>query len=200
MLMVRIPIAGSHLFYTVEARTMVGYDQNIPAAAVVIHLVDNQRSHQNGQALVAIDPNSPFGNLNDSWARWLPGETYNDTARNISVQVLSSTATSFTVRVRNNVQPDPPNAAPDLFISSDGSYRLSWHNVSWATGYEIQVATDSDFTLLYLSNDSLPAGQQFLDLTGLPDGMYYWRVRAKDAAGQGTIWSATQTFQVQRPE
>jgi hypothetical protein len=199
-LMVRVPIAGSHLFYTVEARTMVGYDQNIPAAAVVIHLVDNQRSAQNGQALV-VDVDSTGSNVNDAGARWLPGETYTDAARNITIEVLSSTSTSFTVRVRNNPQPDAPSVAPDLFFSMDGHYRLSWHRVSWATGYEIQVATDRDFTTpVYLSNDSIPADQQYYDLNGLADGIYYWRVRAKDTTGQGTTWSTTQSFEVQRPE
>ncbi|MEO8612342.1 MAG: hypothetical protein ABI690_30885 [Chloroflexota bacterium] len=199
-LIVRIPISGMpNLFYTVEARTLNGYDQNIPAAAVVIHLVNTQASLQNGDALV-VDADTTNTNVNDAGARWLPGETFTDIARNISIEVLSSTSTSFSVRVKNNVQPDSSNAAPDLLFSADGNYHLSWDPVSWATGYEIQIDTDKDFLLpYYLSDASLPANQWSFDLTAMQDGIYYWRVRTKDANGLSGSWSSIQSLTVLRP-
>lgn len=198
-LIVRIPIAGtSTLFYTVEARTLSGYDQNLPAAAVIIHLVNTTRSLQDGQALVVdADGNN---DVNDAGAQWLPGETFLDAARNISIEVLSSTATSFTVRVKNNPLPDPADAAPVLNVIPEGTYTLTWSPVSWAAGYEVQVSTTSGFTIpLFAGDDALSSNQLSFDLAGIPDGVYYWRVRAKQANGTWGSWSAIQSFEVSRP-
>jgi hypothetical protein len=44
-LMARIPIPGSSQFYTVEARRFIGYDNKVPAEAIVIHHVDATRAN-----------------------------------------------------------------------------------------------------------------------------------------------------------
>jgi hypothetical protein len=96
--------------------------------------------------------------------------------------------------------PDPPKAAPRLYFSDNGDISLSWNRLSWADGYQIQVGTSASFTLpLYLDNASLPASQLSLALTGVPDGTYYWRVRARDGSGVWRSWSAVQSFRVLRP-
>lgn len=198
-LIVRIPINGSStLFYTVEARTRTGYDQNIPGDAVIIHLVNAARSFQNGQAMVVdADTNN---NVNDAGAMWLPGETFTDLARNISVEVLSSTATSFTVRVWNNIQVDPPNAAPRLNFSADGDYTMTWNRVEWAVTYDVQVSTTASFVPLFDSASNLPNDVLSFSVDDIPDGLYYWRVRAKTSGGTPGAWSSAQSFEVSRPE
>ncbi len=96
-LMAQIPIGGSAThFYTVEVRRKVGYDVKLPGQAVVIHEVDTTRNIP--AHIVDIDGN---GNTGDAAAMWLPGETFNDAANHISVQVLSATASGFVVTISN---------------------------------------------------------------------------------------------------
>jgi hypothetical protein len=113
-LIARLPITSS-TFYTVEVRDPAyGYDQNVPARAVVIHYVDTNRSFGDGHALVVDDINDHNDNVNDAGSQWLPGETFRDTARNVTISVISSEATGFRVNIGNNVTPpanDDFNAA-----------------------------------------------------------------------------------------
>jgi M6 family metalloprotease-like protein len=95
-LMAKIPIQGSTTqFYTVEARKFAGYDAGIPGEAVIIHNVLTTRSDRRAQV---VDPDGN-GNPNDAAAMWLPGETFVDAAAGISIAVVSSTATTFTVTI-----------------------------------------------------------------------------------------------------
>ena len=95
-LVVRVPIPNTSVFYTVEARSFVGYDQNLPAETVIIHTVQPGRSEP---AQVVDEDNN--GNVNDEGAMWNPGETYEDTRNNIRIEVLSRSGNTFTVRVTN---------------------------------------------------------------------------------------------------
>lgn len=106
-LMVEIPITSTR-FYTVEVRdTAGGYDQNVPARAVIIHDVDINRTGNTGPALV-VDAADGNDNVNDAGAQWLPGEVYRDTLNNITISVISAGTTSFRVNIGNKVGP-PPN-------------------------------------------------------------------------------------------
>ncbi len=94
-LMAQIPgVVG--MFYTVEARNQNDYDAGIPGSAVVIHKVDPRRSDRAAQVVDA-DGN---GNPNDAGAMWLPGETFADLDADISVTVVSATATTFRVTIQ----------------------------------------------------------------------------------------------------
>ncbi len=125
-LMAKIPIgASTTLFYTVEARKFVGYDQGIPAEAVVIHEVNTTRQ----RPAQVVDPDND-GDPNDAAARWTPGETFS--ANGVEVEVLSSDANGFQVRVKRGPVPPPPNddfanaatVAPPL-TSSPSSYSVA---------------------------------------------------------------------------
>jgi len=82
--------------------------------------------------------------------------------------------------------------APTLVAPADGhavgfepaTVKFVWENVFGATGYEIQVATDSDFTSVVVSA-STPATEYEVELNR---GIYYWRVRA-EADGSYSAWS-----------
>ncbi|MDZ4766333.1 MAG: hypothetical protein SGI73_17465 [Chloroflexota bacterium] len=137
-LMAVVPIGGSAAqFYTVEARNIgAGYDQNIPASAVIIHDVNTARSG-NGGASYVVDADTNNVNTNDAGARWLPGETYTDVARGISIEVLSQSGSTFTVRVINNsVTPTPPpppsNDSIDSprLVSTGGTYTQEWYGAT----------------------------------------------------------------------
>lgn len=133
-LMAIVPLGTSTtFFYTIEARNIgAGYDQNIPASAVIIHDVNTSRMGNGGHAYV-VDADTNNVNTNDAGSQWLPGETYNDVARGISIQVLSQSGSTFTVRVINNsITPTaPPPPTNDLFmnarpVSSGTTYTQEW--------------------------------------------------------------------------
>lgn len=81
-------IATGNTQYVVEARQRVGYDAKLAGDAVIIHLNDDLRDADG----------SPY---DDAGAMWLPGETFTDDGRDISVRVDAATATGFTITINN---------------------------------------------------------------------------------------------------
>ena len=93
----RIPIGtGDLTFYTVEARRFIGYDSQVPGEAVVIHDVNTAVG---GRRARVVDGDTGNTNPNDAGSMWLPGETFTDAARAVSVQVNASTAMGFQVTI-----------------------------------------------------------------------------------------------------
>lgn len=100
------------------------------------------------------------------------------------------------------------NAVPVLNRYETGTPTLSWTPISWADFYEIQVDDSRSFTTpLVYHNDTIPATITSFTLPNpLPNGTYYWRVRAHDPgstvapirAAKWGAWSTggTGTFQV----
>src|SRR5215217_7641766 len=109
-LVAQIPIGGSTTnFYTVEARKLVGFDDQIPGNAIVIHKVDTTL----GTPAQVVDVDAvPDTDPNDDGAMWVPGEIFRDTANNIAVAVVEETATGFRIII------NPSNLAP---VASDQS-------------------------------------------------------------------------------
>ena len=95
-LIARIPIGGSETeFYTVEARCFLGYDMGIPGDAVLIHKVGTTPEVPNVQVVDADDNGDP----NDAGAMWLPGETFVDTANEITVSINARTTDGYEVTI-----------------------------------------------------------------------------------------------------
>lgn len=69
---------------------------------------------------------------------------------------------------------------------------LSWSGVTWATGYELEVATDAAFTDIVYHNAALTVTDVSVD--PLVPRLYYWRVRAQRANGGVGAWSRVETF------
>jgi hypothetical protein len=66
------------------------------------------------------------------------------------------------------------------------SLNLVWNKPQYATGYNVVLATDSGFTSIVLNDSTLT--DSIRTLTNLsPLTKYYWKVRAKDAAGWSTF-------------
>jgi len=86
-------------------------------------------------------------------------------------------------------------AAPTLLTPSNGSYTndntptATWTSVTGATQYHIQISIYPDFHAIL--GEDYPATNTFTASPALPDGHYYWRVRAYAAAYGG--WSAWST-------
>ncbi len=96
--MIVVPIGGSAThYYTVEARKEVGYDGQLPGAAVIVHDVLTTRSI----------PAHVMGSDGDTGAMYTAGETYTDATNHITITVTSSTATGFSVEVNNNAPAGP---------------------------------------------------------------------------------------------
>jgi len=71
---------------------------------------------------------------------------------------------------------------------------LTWGTVAGAITYRVQVSTISTFTSTVIDDSALIAGTRTL-ASGLNDGIYYWRVNAKNTAGT-SAWSTISNFVV----
>ncbi|MDW8219119.1 MAG: hypothetical protein RML40_01170 [Bacteroidota bacterium] len=93
----------------------------------------------------------------------------------------------------------PPSTVPILIAPSNNSTGLSpisnrfvWSRVPGALLYQIQIANDSLFTLLYLNNDQLTDTTWLVTEFGV-NRQYFWRVRARFGLRNGD-WSPVWTF------
>ncbi len=109
-----------------------------------------------------------FGDINGSWS-----ETYRFT----SMDPLTAPAL------------DTP-APKEVMTSNDVTF--TWLPVTNAAKYQIQVARDLAFTSVVTK---LKTDQSTLTIT-LPNGKYFWRVRAIDASGGKGPWSGVRIVKV----
>lgn len=88
---------------------------------------------------------------------------------------------------------------PALVAPLDGSLgeplppTLDWDAVAGASGYRLQVALDSAFTLVLVDDPSFVT-TQFEFLAAYPTVTYYWRARAS-AGGEEGAWSAAWSLE-----
>lgn len=97
VMVILVPISNGNTFYTVEARSLIDYDRNLPGEAVILHQVVPGRA---SPAHVVDSDNN--GNPNDAGAMWLVGETFEDSRANITIEVLAREGETIIVRVSNN--------------------------------------------------------------------------------------------------
>ena len=91
------------------------------------------------------------------------------------------------------------DAAPQGNFQTLQTVTLCWTAVSWAAEYEIEV---DDITTFESPAYSTFVGPQTLEQTTPPlaNGIYYWRVHAKQSSGLWGQWSPIYTFRVAAPE
>ncbi len=90
--------------------------------------------------------------------------------------------------------PVPTPIAPvDDASSTNPKLKLSWNPSAGAAGYEIQVDTNLAFPLPPIRVGSLTT---YAPPTPLSRGVYSWRVRAIDAAGNISEWSEIRQFAI----
>jgi hypothetical protein len=91
-----------------------------------------------------------------------------------------------------------PPATPALVSPGNGAtaqpdpLTLVWSAVSGAATYYVQVATDTGFTSIFMRDSTVTGTQRIVSGMGYTT-TYYWRVRAKNAAGV-SAWSGYWSF------
>ena len=113
-------------------------------------------------------------------------------------RVRALVGTAWTYPVAYRFYSMDPLTAPVLTAPPDAqlSYpdlTLEWIPVTNAVRYKLQVARDADFTD-FAFNGKVSAA--FKDFTALATGRYYWRVKAIEAGGLKSPWSAVRSFTV----
>lgn len=95
------------------------------------------------------------------------------------------------------LSPDIPDllTPADNFTTGDSTPTFSWTGSSLATQYELQIGSNPNFINLVV--DAIVADTDFTPTSPLGLGIFYWRVRAQDAAGNWTEWSQVWVFSVQ---
>lgn len=106
-----------------------------------------------------------------------------------------TSALKFTTIVGKVSLVSPTNNA----IAKDTADNLSWSLVQGKTEYQVQIATDENFTTIVLDQSINPEQLNYNSL--LHYTQYWWKVRAKDPSGSYGDWSFVRKFQtkVNRP-
>jgi hypothetical protein len=91
-----------------------------------------------------------------------------------------------------------PPAAPALLTPRNQSITsvlpsFSWEKISSATIYAIEIDNREDFSS---PERSVRRKEPAYKVSWLPKGVYFWRVRSKDQAGNWGSWSETNTFTI----
>jgi len=113
--------------------------------------------------------------------------------------VIASAAPVDTAALAVPTLLSPANGAS----TSDSTPFLDWSTVTAATlvYYQLQVDNNADFSSPVISKTSVKWSYLTVSTTtalpdGLPDGKYYWRVRAVDEEGNMSVWTASWSFTV----
>jgi hypothetical protein len=99
--------------------------------------------------------------------------------------------------VDNTPLPAPTSLSPAAGAVVDSVPPFAWSPVSVADHYEFQVAADAGFNSPVLgagSDDFTTQNTRATLLKTIPNGTYYWRVRAVGSNGSVSAWTAGRSF------
>ncbi|MBN2104135.1 putative Ig domain-containing protein [bacterium] len=118
--------------------------------------------------------------------------------------IFSADTSEILIRPPNQIQitlritPNYPTSAPEftgwesMNPMNAAAYSLNWTHVAKADSFELEESKASDFA----SSDRIYSGSDTsFEITGQPDGTYYYRVRAKNSLATSP-WSQVIGFQV----
>jgi hypothetical protein len=93
--------------------------------------------------------------------------------------------------------PKPVSPADSATVNQALPVKLEWAPVGYATGHDLQVATDAAFAELVVEEEFL--SKSIFTVDRVDEGTtYYWRVRSHNDAG-ASEWSAPQMFTAVEP-
>lgn len=107
---------------------------------------------------------------------------------------LPSGATSPWSAVRSVDLRTPSGNPPVRDVYTAGSVTFTWNRISFAEGYQVQIARNATFTDLFLTSASLSSATLSYSIGLSQSGLYYWRVRALKPDGTWGAWGAAQTL------
>ncbi len=85
---------------------------------------------------------------------------------------------------------------PKLIITDDNTPTLDWDPVTNGVNYLVQISKVVDFSTTYFKATT---GNTEFETNPLPNGKYFWRVRALDASGGKGPWSEIRMFKIAVP-
>ena len=103
-----------------------------------------------------------------------------------------SSARSFTI---DTSSPNPPQLLTPRngFRTNDNTVNFDWSSVSDCNSYRFQIDETSSFTS---PTHNFQTSSTNYNSGPLPDNLYYWRVQARDLAGNWGQWSSSRYFVV----
>ncbi|MFM1875747.1 MAG: hypothetical protein RL266_1484 [Bacteroidota bacterium] len=111
------------------------------------------------------------------------------------------TNTTYSLPQSFTVLPELPPSGPVTLIEPINSVVLNssqvqfdWADVANADRYELWLSTDAGFSTTIFASNTITLSQYNRNL---PDGVFYWRVRARNLSGIWGSWSQTEDFTVQ---
>jgi hypothetical protein len=113
----------------------------------------------------------------------------------------TSASTSFTIETTPPEVPKiaSPKDGATVGFMGDTKVSFKWSDVTDPSGvsYEIAVSDQSNFVKTIFSHAKLAdAKYTMTEAEALPNGEYFWHVRAVDGAGNASEWSPTATVKV----
>ncbi len=111
--------------------------------------------------------------------------------------ITSAWSTKWSVVVDTTPPNTPTLGTPkDLAATPDTTPAFGWTSVTGAKRYTVEVAADTDFTAIRVTGTPTTNAFTVPNAGALGYGTYYWRVKAADAAGNESGWSAVRSFTV----
>lgn len=106
---------------------------------------------------------------------------------------LSRQGTTGGAVYRISYTPDLPDTRPQLNAFDTDTPTLTWNAVTWATEYQIQVATNPEF-IDPVYSVVVDAATLSVTTDSLTGEVFYWRARARRADGSWGNWSSFDRF------
>lgn len=111
-----------------------------------------------------------------------------------SVFLTTSLFSGLLTNVKATLPPSLTSPSNGAYIN-DNTPTASWTPVILATEYHIQVALKDDFSTIL--GENYPTVASYTASPPLPDGLYYWRVRANaPSTGGWSGWSSVWSFRI----
>lgn len=168
------------------------YTVTVPQSTTVPLTLATQNRPAGTQAAFATNPLSSAGSSTNltlsQTGQAQPGSyQFNVVGTNVAGTIVATVGLTLldSPAPASTLWPNPTTAAPSLLPV------LSWSEAPGTSGYDLQVATDSNFVNLIVT--ATPAGNEYaLNQRLEPETTYYWRVRASNECGAGSY--ATTNF------
>jgi hypothetical protein len=152
----------------------------------------------NNLMTTSFKPPSPLLNRTYYWQVQAVDAAGNTSGWSTPAREFKITTASLAAPVLNRFAPENPapwNLPPTL----------TWGPISWTNPggyYELEVDNNNNFASpeyrrVKAEADEIPTGTQSVTISPLPNGTWYWRIRACTAANACGAWSTVGTFTVE---